>query len=90
MGTLVGVGKQAGHLDRDGRLPDIRKPLLVDSVAAMAGDRHRPRRRIQSGAGVEVGGRTGWVAVVTGALFFPFLFFAPLIGMVPRRQPHLH
>ena len=37
MGTLVGVGKQAGYLDRDGRLPDIRKPLLVDSVAAMAG-----------------------------------------------------
>jgi AGZA family xanthine/uracil permease-like MFS transporter len=38
---------------------------------------------IESGAGVGVGGRTGWVAVVAGALFFPFLFFAPLIGMVP-------
>ena len=30
-----------------------------------------------------MGGRTGWVAVVAGALFFPFMFFAPIIGMVP-------
>ncbi|MEO8289453.1 MAG: NCS2 family permease, partial [Gaiellaceae bacterium] len=37
MGTLVGVGKQAGYLNKDGELPEIRKPLLVDSVAAMAG-----------------------------------------------------
>jgi adenine/guanine/hypoxanthine permease len=32
---------------------------------------------------VGVGGRTGWVSVVTGFLFFPFMFIAPLIGMVP-------
>ena len=86
MGTLVGVGKQAGYLNRDGQLPGIRKPLLVDSVAAMAGgaaSASSATTYIESGAGVGVGGRTGWVAVVTGALFFPFLFFAPLIGMVP-------
>jgi AGZA family xanthine/uracil permease-like MFS transporter len=86
MGTLVGVGKQAGYLDQEGRLPGIRRPLLVDSVAAMAGgaaSASSATTYIESGAGVGVGGRTGWVAVVTGALFFPFLFFAPLIGMVP-------
>ena len=37
MGTLVGVGKPAGYLDADGRMADIRKPLLVDSLAAVAG-----------------------------------------------------
>ena len=37
MGTLVGVGKPAGYLDEEGRLPEIRKPLLVDSLAAVAG-----------------------------------------------------
>jgi adenine/guanine/hypoxanthine permease len=37
MGTLVGVGRQAGYLTKEGDLPEIRKPLLVDSVAAMAG-----------------------------------------------------
>jgi AGZA family xanthine/uracil permease-like MFS transporter len=86
MGTLVGVGKQAGYLTKEGELPQIRRPLLVDSVAAMAGgaaSASSATTYIESGAGVGVGGRTGWVSVVTGALFFPFLFFAPLIGMVP-------
>jgi adenine/guanine/hypoxanthine permease len=86
MGTLVGVGRQAGYLTKDGRLPEIRKPLLVDSVAAMAGgaaSSSSATTYIESGAGVGVGGRTGWVAVVCGALFFPFMFFSPLIGMVP-------
>ena len=36
MGTLVGVGKQAGYLDEQGQLPELRKPLLVDSLAAVA------------------------------------------------------
>ena len=86
MGTLVGVGKQAGYLDEQGELPDIKKPLLVDSVAAMAGgaaSASSATTYIESGAGVGVGGRTGWVSIVTGLLFFPFMFFAPLIGMVP-------
>jgi AGZA family xanthine/uracil permease-like MFS transporter len=88
MGTLVGVGKQAGYLTKDGELPEIRKPLLVDSLAAVAGgaaSSSSATTYIESGAGVGVGGRTGWVAVVTGALFFPFMFFAPLIGMVPAQ-----
>ena len=86
MGTLVGVGKQAGYLNERGELPEIRKPLLVDSVAAMAGgaaSASSATTYIESGAGVATGGRTGWVAVVCGALFFPFMFLAPVIGMVP-------
>ncbi len=86
MGTLVGVGKPAGYLDEQGRLPEIRKPLLVDSLAAVAGgaaSTSSATTYIESASGVGVGGRTGWVAVVAGALFFPFMFFAPIIGMVP-------
>ena len=86
MGTLVGVGKPAGYLDAEGRLPEIRKPLLVDSLAAVAGgaaSSSSATTYIESASGVSVGGRTGWVAVVCGALFFPFMFFAPIIGMVP-------
>ena len=88
MGTLVGVGRQAGYLTKDGDLPEIRKPLLVDSVAAMAGgaaSASSATTYIESGAGVGVGGRTGWVSVVCGALFFPFMFLAPIIGMVPAQ-----
>jgi AGZA family xanthine/uracil permease-like MFS transporter len=86
MGTLVGVGKPAGYLDEEGRMPEIRKPLLVDSLAAVAGgaaSTSSATTYIESASGVGVGGRTGWVAVVCGALFFPFMFFAPIIGMVP-------
>jgi adenine/guanine/hypoxanthine permease len=86
MGTLVGVGKPAGYLDENGRMEDIRKPLLVDSLAAVAGgaaSTSSATTYIESASGVAVGGRTGWVAVVCGALFFPFMFFAPIIGMVP-------
>jgi AGZA family xanthine/uracil permease-like MFS transporter len=87
MGTLVGVGRQAGYLTERGELPEVRKPLLVDSVAAVAGgaaSSSSATTYIESAAGVGVGGRTGWVSVVTGVLFFPFLFLSPLIGMVPR------
>jgi adenine/guanine/hypoxanthine permease len=87
MGTLVGVGRQAGYVDQRGEMPEIRKPLLVDSVAAAAGgfaSASSATTYIESASGVGVGGRTGWVSVVTGALFFPFMFFAPIIQMVPR------
>jgi adenine/guanine/hypoxanthine permease len=86
MGTLVGVGKPAGYLDEKGQLPEIRKPLLVDSLAAMGGGASSVSSAttyIESGSGVAGGGRTGWVAVVAGVLFIPFIFFAPLIQMVP-------
>jgi adenine/guanine/hypoxanthine permease len=86
MGTIVGVGKQAGYLDEKGELPEIRKPLLVDSLAAVAGgaaSSSSATTYIESASGVSVGGRTGWVAVVCGLLFFPFMFFAPILGMVP-------
>jgi len=88
MGTLVGVGKPAGYLDKDGHMPDIRKPLLIDSLAAIAGGASSTSSAttyIESGSGVAAGGRTGWVAVVAGAMFIPFLFFAPIIGMVPSQ-----
>jgi AGZA family xanthine/uracil permease-like MFS transporter len=88
MGTLVGVGKPAGYLDTEGHMPDIRKPLLIDSLAAIAGgaaSTSSATTYIESGSGVAAGGRTGWVSVVAGSLFIPFLFFAPLIGMVPAQ-----
>jgi AGZA family xanthine/uracil permease-like MFS transporter len=88
MGTLVGVGKPAGYLNAEGHMDDIRKPLLVDSLAAIAGgaaSTSSATTYIESGSGVAAGGRTGWVAVVAGAMFIPFLFLAPLIGMVPSQ-----
>ena len=72
MGTLVGVGGQADYLDEKGDLPQVNRPLLVDSVAAIAGgavSASSATTYIESGAGVAQGGRTGWVAVIAGLLF---------------------
>src|SRR5918999_4590622 len=76
MGTLVGVGRQAGYVDERGEMPEIGKPLLVDSAAAAVGgfaSASSATTYIESASGVGVGGRTGWVSVVTGVLFFPFM-----------------
>jgi adenine/guanine/hypoxanthine permease len=88
MGTLVGVGGEAGYLDKDGNLPQVNRPLLIDSLAAVAGgaaSSSSATTYIESGAGVGVGGRTGWVSVVVGALFLLAMFFAPIAGVVPAQ-----
>ncbi len=87
MGTLVGVGSQAGYLDERGEFPDVNKPLLVDSLAAVAGgvvSASSATSYIESAAGVEVGGRTGLVSVVTGLLFLLALPFVSLVQAIPQ------
>ena len=61
VGTLVGVGEQAG-LMRDGTLPRARQALLADAVGTVAGaalGTSTVTAYIESGAGVAAGGRTG-------------------------------
>lgn len=87
MGTVIGVGGEAGLLDREGRLPGIQKVLLVDSLGAAAGGAASSSSNttyIESAAGVAEGGRTGLTAVVVGVLFLLALFFAPWAQTVPR------
>lgn len=86
MGTLVGVGSQAGYLNERGELPDAQKPLLVDSLAAVAGgatSASSATSYIESAAGVSVGGRTGLVSVTTGILFLLALPFVALVNAIP-------
>jgi adenine/guanine/hypoxanthine permease len=86
MGTLIGVGGEAGYLDRKGDLPGVKKPLLVDSLAAAAGgavSASSATTYIESGAGVGVGGRTGWVGVIVAILFFAAMPFSPIAAIVP-------
>jgi AGZA family xanthine/uracil permease-like MFS transporter len=85
-GTLIGVARQAGLLDKDGRLPRLRQALLADSGAAMLGallGTSTTTAYIESAAGVEEGGRTGLTALVVALLFLLSLFLAPLAASVP-------
>jgi AGZA family xanthine/uracil permease-like MFS transporter len=83
VGTLVGVGTQAG-LMRGGTLPRARQALLADAVGTVAGaslGTSTVTAYIESGAGVAAGGRTGLTGLVTAALFLLTLFFSPLVRM---------
>lgn len=85
-GTMVGVATRAGLLDQDGNLPRLGKALLADSsatvIGALAGT-SSTTSYIESGAGVEAGGRTGLTAVFVGLIFLGCLFFAPLAQSIP-------
>lgn len=85
-GTLIGVAHRAGLLDKDGKLPRLKKALLADSIAIVAGagmGTSSTTAYIESAAGTSVGGRTGLTAVVVALLFLAALIFAPLAGSVP-------
>jgi AGZA family xanthine/uracil permease-like MFS transporter len=86
MGTVVGIGGEAGLLDKDGKLPGIQRVLLVDSLGAVAGGIGSTSSNttfIESAAGVSEGGRTGLTSVVVAVLFLATLFFASLAGTIP-------
>jgi AGZA family xanthine/uracil permease-like MFS transporter len=86
VGTVIGIGGEAKMLDADGRLPGMKRVLLVDSLAAVAGGVTSSSSNttfIESASGVSDGGRTGLTAVVVGALFLVAMFFSPIAGVIP-------
>jgi AGZA family xanthine/uracil permease-like MFS transporter len=85
-GTLVGIAHRAGLLDEQGRLPRLKRALIADSTATVAGSvfgTSTTTSYIESAAGIKAGGRTGLTAVVVAALFLLTLFFSPLAQSVP-------
>jgi AGZA family xanthine/uracil permease-like MFS transporter len=85
-GTLIGVARQAGLLDAEGRLPRARQAFLADSGGAMLGaalGTSTTTAYIESAAGVEEGGRTGLTAIFVALFFLLALFLAPLAQTVP-------
>jgi adenine/guanine/hypoxanthine permease len=84
VGTLVGVGQQAG-LVRDGKLPRVDRALFADAVGTSGGavlGTSTITCYIESAAGVSDGARTGLASVVTGILLAASLFFSPLAAMI--------
>jgi AGZA family xanthine/uracil permease-like MFS transporter len=85
-GTVLGLSRRAELLTPDGRLPGMRRVLLVDSLAAAAGGAASASSNttyIESSAGIGEGARTGLASVVTGLLFLCCLFISPLAGIIP-------
>ncbi|MBC8184727.1 NCS2 family permease [candidate division KSB1 bacterium] len=87
MGTLIGVSARADFLDEDGNLPEIEKPMLADALATVVGaccGTTTTGTYIESAAGIEEGGRTGFTTFVTAILFLLALFFTPILTAVPK------
>lgn len=86
LGTLVGVSTKANMLDQDGKMPNIKKAFMADSVGTTVGSMlgtSTVTTYVESAAGVAQGGRTGLTALVTAACFIVALFFAPLFTAIP-------
>lgn len=86
IGTLIGLSARAELLDEDGNLPEIEKPMLADALATTLAPllgTTTTGAYVESAAGIEEGGRTGFVSLVTAGLFLLALFFSPLFTVVP-------
>lgn len=86
MGTLIAVCTRAKLLDKKGEIKNLNRALKADAFAAMSGaiiGTSSVTSYVESAAGVEQGGRTGLVSLVTGTCFLLALFFAPLILAIP-------
>ncbi|HEY9079348.1 NCS2 family permease [Magnetovibrio sp.] len=85
-GTLTSVANIAGKIDADGKIENIGRAVISDSVATIVGSlfgTSNTTSYIESAAGIKEGGRTGLTAVVVAVFFLLCLGFAPLAKSIP-------
>jgi AGZA family xanthine/uracil permease-like MFS transporter len=86
LSTFVGVAEAANLIDENNEPRNIKESLITDAfattIAGLMGS-SPGTAYIESATGIEEGGRTGFTAVVAGILFLPFIFFSPLLSIVP-------
>ncbi|MEP6915122.1 MAG: NCS2 family permease [Acidobacteriota bacterium] len=88
IGTVTAIASATGLAAADGSVPGIRRVLLIDSLAAVAGGAAGVSSNTsysESAAGVAAGGRTGLTSIVTGVLFLLAVFLAPIAGIIPAQ-----
>lgn len=86
LSTFIGVAEAANLVDKDGEPHAIKESLIVDGVSTTISGlfgTSSGTSYIESATGIEEGGRTGLTAIVAGLLFLPFIFFSPLLSIVP-------
>jgi AGZA family xanthine/uracil permease-like MFS transporter len=84
VGTLIGVGTQAGLL-RQGKLPRAGRALLADAVGTTAGTllgTSTVTAYVESAAGVSAGARTGLASLTTAVLLVLAVFCYPLAQLL--------
>jgi AGZA family xanthine/uracil permease-like MFS transporter len=87
LSTFIGIAQASKLLDAEGRPRNLRKGLIVDSLATLTAGLFGSSpgtAYVESIAGIRAGGRTGRTAIVTSLCFLPCLFIAPLAAAVPH------
>ena len=85
-GTLTSVANISGKIGADGKIENIGRAVVCDSIATIIGalfGTSNTTSYIESAAGIKEGGRTGLTAVVVALLFLLCLWFAPLAKSIP-------
>ena len=88
IGTLVGVGEQAGFI-KDNKLPRANRVLMSDAIGTVTGaclGTSTVTSYIESASGVEAGG-TGLTSVFVALFFILAIFFSPLVKMISFFKP---
>lgn len=84
--TMIGLTEASGYADSGKNRTRLKKSLFVDAVttifSALVGT-SSGTVYIESAVGIREGGKTGITAITAGVLFLPFLFFSPLLSIVP-------
>ena len=86
VGSLIGLGAKAGLLDDEGNMPGVRGAMASESVATMIAGllgNSATCCSVECAAGIAEGGRTGLMAVTTGALFLLSMFLSPIFLAIP-------
>ena len=86
IGTVIGVTTRANMVGDDGKIPNLKKVFMVDSLSTTAGAAMGTSTvavYVESAAGVNEGGRSGLTAFTTGVCFLVALFFAPFFLAIP-------
>lgn len=86
IGTVIGVTTRANMIGDDGKIPNLKKVFMVDSLSTAAGAAMGTSTvavYVESAAGVNEGGRSGLTAFTTGICFLLALFFAPFFLAIP-------
>ncbi len=86
IGTLSGIGIQAGYIQEDGELPRANQALMADAIGTTAGallGTSTVTSYIESASGITEGGRSGFTSVVAAGCFLLSIFFIPLLSAIP-------
>ena len=86
MGVLIGLAQKSGFVQEDGKIKNLDRALLSDSIATILSSifgTTTATTYLESASGIAEGGRTPLTALTVAALFILAFFCTPLLLCVP-------